>query len=98
MDILATGLDKIIPSQQITDNKKDQTDTGFGDIFKNALNEVNDLQQQSQEMKTKLITGDVEDLSQVTVAAEKADLSFRLTMEIRNKVIEAYQEIMRMQV
>lgn len=98
MDILAAGLDNVIPGQQIEKKKSGQEEAGFGEIFKNALDEVNALQQQSSEMKTKLLTGDLQDLSQVTIAAEKADLSFRLTMEIRNKVIEAYQEIMRMQV
>lgn len=71
---------------------------GFGELLKNAIGEVNSLQQQSADMKTKLVTGEIEDIHQVMIAAEKADLAFQLTLQIRTKVIEAYQEIMRMQV
>lgn len=100
MDILSTGIDKISSGQQILGKtaKTAQEDTGFGDLLKQAIGEVNNLQQQSSDMKTKMLTGEVQDLSQVTIASEKASLAFQLTLQIRNKVVEAYQEIMRMQV
>lgn len=71
---------------------------GFGDIFKQALNEVNTLQQNSDQLTTKLVTGEVNDVSEVMIAAQKANLSLQLTIQVRNKVVEAYQEVMRMQV
>ena len=48
-------------------------------------------------MTNKLITGEVEDLHQVMIAAQKASITLDLTIQVRNKVVEAYQEIMRMQ-
>lgn len=70
----------------------------FQEIFKDALNQVNQLQQESQSMTQKLITGEVEDVHQVMIAAQKASLTLDLTVQVRNKVIEAYQEVMRMQI
>ena len=49
-------------------------------------------------MSKALAAGQVEDISQVVVAAEKADIALQLTLAVRNKAVEAYQEIMRMQV
>ena len=59
---------------------------------------VNDLQHESDRMSAALAAGQVDDISQVIVAAEKADIALQLTLAVRNKAVEAYQEIMRMQV
>ena len=45
----------------------------------------------------KLATGEIEDISQVTIAAEKAAINLQLAIQVRNKALDAYQEIMRMQ-
>lgn len=78
--------------------KSDGEQLSFGQFFQDALREVNNLQMQSQEMKKQLLTGNVEDIHQVLIAGEKAGVALQLTVQVRNKVIEAYQEIMRMQV
>ena len=71
---------------------------GFQQVFAAAVGETAKNQQHA-EMKIKdLLTGDVEDLHQVMVAMEKASLSFQLTMQVRNKIVDAYQEVMRMQI
>ncbi len=70
----------------------------FEDIFKQFINDVNDLQQVAKESIEKLSAGEITDVHQVMVAVEKAGIAFDLMMEIRNKMIEAYQEIMRMQI
>jgi len=70
----------------------------FSSLLRDALNKINDLQLQSDEYKQLLATGDVDNLHDVTIAAEKASIALQLTLAIRNKVVEAYQEIMRMQV
>ncbi|WP_177505370.1 flagellar hook-basal body complex protein FliE [Anaerosinus sp.] len=70
----------------------------FGDFFKESLNEVNDLQLKSRDASINLAAGKVNDISQVVIAGEKAGVALQLTMQIRNKVVEAYQEVMRMQV
>jgi flagellar hook-basal body complex protein FliE len=70
----------------------------FSTMLKNAINNVNDAQNKSDEMTVKLAKGENVDLHQVMISAEKASVTMAATMEIRNKVIEAYQEVMRMQV
>jgi flagellar hook-basal body complex protein FliE len=70
----------------------------FNAHLKNALGEVNDLQQKADHAIQQLVGEGKGDLQETMIALEKADVSFRLMMQIRNKVLEAYQEIMRIQV
>lgn len=77
---------------------KAKADTSFGEYLTDALKNVNDLQKESDTMNARLAAGQVEDVSQVVIASEKADIALQLTLQIRNRAIEAYQEIMRMQV
>jgi flagellar hook-basal body complex protein FliE len=70
----------------------------FSAHLKNALGEVNDLQRKADQAIQQLVGEGKGDLQQTMIALEKADVSFRLMMQIRNKVLEAYQEITRMQV
>lgn len=71
----------------------------FAQMLMDVIGEVNDSQNKSREMQTDLVTGrrpvEVHD---VMIAMEKASTSMQLTMAVRNKVLEAYQEISRMQV
>ena len=70
----------------------------FGDILMDALGNVNDLQQKANQASMDLATGKIEDISQVVIAAEKAAVALQLTIQVRNKMLESYQEMMRMQV
>ena len=69
---------------------------GFGDMLKDYINDVNSMQNEMDHSISKMATGEVKDLHQVMLAVEKADLSFRLMMEVRNKLIKAYEEVMKM--
>ena len=71
---------------------------GFADALKTAVSQVNDTQVAASHAIEKLQTGESRDLHEVMISLEKADISMRLMMQVRNKVIDAYQEIMRMQV
>ena len=70
----------------------------FANTLKEAIAKVNDQQIQSDTMTEKLINGGDVDLHEVMIASQKASITLNATMEVRNKVIEAYQEIMRMSV
>lgn len=72
--------------------------TSFGDMLKNAISTVNEVQKQSDTEIQKLMTGEAQDLHTTMIAVEKADLSFQLMMQVRNKIVQAYEEIMRMQI
>ena len=60
--------------------------------------EVNQLQLASDEQNKLLAAGEVSDISQVVVAGQKAEIALQLTLQLRNRAVSAYQEIMRMQV
>lgn len=70
----------------------------FGEMLTDALKKTNELQLESDKMNMALAAGRVEDISQVVVASQKADIAIQLTLQLRNRAVSAYQEIMRMQV
>ncbi|NPA03901.1 MAG: flagellar hook-basal body complex protein FliE [Epsilonproteobacteria bacterium] len=66
--------------------------------FEKMLDEVNQELLQAQKAQEKLMSGQADNLLEIMSSIEKADISLRMVTEIRNKAIEAYQEVMRMQV
>jgi flagellar hook-basal body complex protein FliE len=71
--------------------------TDFAKFLNNALGQVNALQMNADAASLQLATGQVQDMSTVMVALEKANLSLALTVEVRNKVLDAYHQVMSMQ-
>lgn len=73
------------------------SNANFGDLLKNSIDAVNETQQASSDLKTKFEHG-VEgvDLAQVMVASQKANLSFQAMVEVRNKLVDAYKDVMNM--
>ena len=70
----------------------------FSQYLVDALKETNALQKKSDAMNAALAAGEVDDISQVVIAGQKAEIALQLTMQVRNKALSAYQELMRMQV
>lgn len=70
----------------------------FADVLDKFVTDVNSLQNKASESIEKLATGEISDVHQVMIAVEEAGTAMEFMLEIRNKVVEAYQEIMRMQV
>jgi flagellar hook-basal body complex protein FliE len=71
----------------------------FTEALSNAINSVNDIQQQAGQLSDAYVSGDKSiDLAQVMVAGQKANISFEAMVQVRNKLVSAYQEIMNMQI
>lgn len=70
----------------------------FGDVLKQSLSEVNRLQEKADAAITALASGEKASLHDTMIAMEQASISFKLMMQVRNKIVEAYQEMMRIQV
>ncbi len=71
----------------------------FSSLLKQSIDKVNDTQMQAGELRDKFVAGDSDtDLTQVMVALQKASLSFQAMTQVRNKLVNAYQDIMNMQV
>lgn len=69
----------------------------FSDFFRDKLNEVNELQKDSQKMTAEFATGETENIHDVMIAAEKAKVAVNLTTAVQTKVLDAYNEVMRLQ-
>ena len=87
-------LQKVIQPPTPTQPK---SESGFGQLLKEAVSQVNSLEKGSNEELQKFMNNEA-DLHSVMIALEKADLSFQVMMQVRNKIVSAYQEIMRAQV
>lgn len=70
----------------------------FADMLDQFVQEVNQDQWAAKQANWRLVNGEAENLHDVVMAAEKAEVSFQLTLQMRNRIMEAYQEMMRMQV
>ncbi|CAM3418581.1 flagellar hook-basal body complex protein FliE [Cytobacillus oceanisediminis] len=70
----------------------------FSSVLKQTIEKINEAQIQSDVMTEKLARGENIDLHQVMITSQKASITMQGALEVRNKVIEAYQEAMRMQV
>lgn len=96
-------LNKINDFLKFVDYDQEKSNTisnkvNFGEILTNAMQDVNQMQIESNEYKELLAIGELDNLHDLTIAAEKANVSLQVTMSIRSKIVEAYKEIMRIQI
>ncbi len=71
---------------------------GFRDVFSSAINQVESLGNEASASVERFLSGEGEELHTTVLAAQRAELAFEMFLQARNKVVSAYQEIMRMQV
>lgn len=83
---------------QVENKETKSSSESFMDHLKDGLEEVNDFQKKADKMATDVSTGKGQNLHEAMLAATHAELSFNLMVQVRNKVLEAYQEVMRMPV
>ncbi len=77
----------------------DNQATSFADLFSSAINKVNELSQETSQLRTQYEKGDEGvDLAEVMVASQKSSVAFQALVQVRNRVVTAYQDIMNMQV
>lgn len=70
----------------------------FGDLFTQGLSQVNDSLLTSQTDMQRLATGDVQNLHQLMIRLEESRINFQLMLQVRNRLLEAYQDVMKMQI
>lgn len=73
-------------------------DQGFGSAVRNAIDSIDGSQKVTEQEIAKAVTGESTDLHKTIIALQSADLKFQLGLQVRNKLIGAYEEVMRMQV
>lgn len=84
--------------QEIGKDNKHSNGPSFADTLTQSLNKVNDLQKEADKAIQDFVSGETRNIHETMIAVSKADLAFRLTMQVRNKIVEAYQEVLRTQV
>ena len=86
-------------SQGAIKPNQDAGEVGFGDLLKQSINQVNETQHQAKEMTKAFELGQSDaDLAQVMVAVQKSSLAFQTMVQGRNKLVEAYKDVMNMPV
>jgi flagellar hook-basal body complex protein FliE len=70
----------------------------FSSAFNDAVSKVENFQQNAQDSVNKFLSGEGEELHHVAIATQQAELSFQLFMQVRNKIVAAYTQVMQMQV
>jgi flagellar hook-basal body complex protein FliE len=75
-----------------------ETSKTFGEFLQDSLTKVNSLQQEANVAMEKLASGESQNLHETLLAVEKAEISFKMMNQIRSKVLDAYREIMKMQI
>jgi flagellar hook-basal body complex protein FliE len=81
-----------------TAGEKQAGDKAFGSVLKDAIQDINKLQSDADKAIAKVQMEDAGSIHEAMTALEKADISFRVMMQVRNKILDAYQEVMRMQI
>lgn len=90
---LVERLDANRPDKAAADGN---SQSSFTELFSNMLNSVNDLQMDAAQIQEAFMSGDPVELHQVMIKAQEAGIAMDLLLEIRNKLVNAYHELMRM--
>ena len=89
-----TGLAKGMSPDESSIHGNDSS--SFGAVLRESLDAVNRLQVESDQAVQNLATGKVTDIHETMIAMEKASISFEFVVQMRNKIVSAYEEVMRM--
>lgn len=95
------SLNGMNPVKGLDNNKSVNKTSGkssFSEILKNTIEEANELKKESDRLTTDYVAGKTENLHEVMIASQKAEVAISFVVELRNRLMEAYQEFSRMQV
>ena len=94
------GIDTLGSISVLNKNKEVQNPNNKNNFFavlQNSLNEVNNIQKNAENAMNSIATGEVKDLHQAAIAIDKAEISMKMMLEVRNKALSAYKDILRTQ-
>lgn len=100
--LIRSSIDALKPISGIEPKKAEGDSTpggvSFGSILKDAISDINNLQNDADKAIARVQLEDAGSIHDAMIALEKAGISFQVMMQVRNKILDTYQEIMRMQV
>lgn len=95
---MVKGIDALSPislQNELAKSTKVENGSDFLSILKESLGEVNDMQIKGDQALSDIATGQVKDLHSAAIAIDKAEISMKVMLEVRNKAINAYKEILK---
>lgn len=92
------GTITLFPPKTPDSSAVSKSTSGFSDMLSSMLSEVDETQKAGDQAVARLQSGDAKHLHEVMIAVEEADISLRMFVQMRNKALTAYEEIMRMQI
>jgi len=97
------GINFLLPNKLDTTGQgstanKAEASVDFSTMLKNAIKDVNGAQMEADGAVQKVLSGETNDIHSTMVALQKADVSLKMMLEVRNKIMEAYKEVMRTQI
>ncbi len=98
MSIQVTGAGASLPLRPADTSAVSTAKSGFADIMKSTIEQVSQAQNTGAQAVEKLNTGNADSLHEVMLAVEEADISLKMLVQMRNKALAAYDDIMRMQI
>jgi len=98
MSIQITGAGPSLPLRAADTSAVSTAKSGFADIMKSTIQQVNQAQNTGAQAVEKLNTGNADSLHEVMIAVEEADISLKMLVQMRNKALTAYDEVMKMQI
>ena len=97
-DLLPLNTEGVRDKTPATTGDGETKEVSFKDVLKQSIQEVNELQKDAETAIQDLATGKRDDYAGVITAVQKADIAFKTLMQVRNKLVDAYQEFNRMRV
>ncbi len=92
-----SGINSLSPQAAIKETDKSNGQSSFTNILSDAIDSAKEAEKSAGEQNAAILTGEADDLHTPLIEAQKAELILSLAVQIRNKVIEAYNDVMRMQ-
>jgi flagellar hook-basal body complex protein FliE len=98
MDMQITGAGSSLPLRPTDPSSVSTAKNSFADVIKSTIEQVNQAQNNGEQAIEQLNTGKAESMHEVMIAVEEADISLKMLVQMRNKALQAYEEVMRMQI
>ncbi len=98
VDLNSLAMPKTITRPEAKTDQRNDILSSFGDVLKDAISKTNDQQLEADTLMEKLATGEAKNIHEVMIGVTKAEVSLQFLLELRNKLVEFYKEIMRMPV
>jgi len=91
-------IDSNLNTVTINNNQNNKSDLNFGKLLKQEINSTNEIMHKAEKSQADIASGNVKDLAKASITIQKAEMQMKMVLEVRNKAINAYKELLRTQI